>query len=274
MSEHAEFNQILEQLRQLRQEKGLTLEQLASETKIKLTYFQDLEAGNLNKLPKVYDRFIFRTYLEKIGAENIDELLQRFDALTGRLPGESTIIRQYKALHEKPLISGFTVLKAIYFIIPLIIIIVLLVIFFKNYKPKSDVQKSSVKELTAMEIVQQTSKEEQESVLKEEEVSDSLVVVINSADYCWLKFVKDHADTGDVTIAPKNTFKVVADSVLEFVIGNPSVITMKVNDLYFENLADSGQVISYMKVSGEGIEKKRIVKPKKKVNRNETTQTP
>ncbi|APF19351.1 hypothetical protein Calab_3656 [Caldithrix abyssi DSM 13497] len=272
MGEQKDFNQILQELKTLREEKGITLEQISAQTKIKLIYLKQLEEGQLDKLPGVYDRFIFKTYLEKIGAENFNDLLHRFDAETGRLPGETTIVRQLKEKNKKQFISEFTLLKAIYIFIPILILIALFVIFFKNYKPKDDLQKSSVKELTAMDIVQQ-SLAQTETQQAAGAVDDSLLVEIRARDYCWLLHIKDHRDTSDVTLAPNTMIKVRADSVVELRMGNPAAVWMTVNEQKFDSLAAPGQVISYMKVTREGIVTKRVVKPRKKETTNESSQT-
>ncbi|HHE54168.1 MAG TPA: helix-turn-helix domain-containing protein, partial [Caldithrix abyssi] len=43
MEEEKTFNQLLEELKQLREEKGITLQQISEKTKIKLKLLQELE---------------------------------------------------------------------------------------------------------------------------------------------------------------------------------------------------------------------------------------
>ena len=272
MEEQKTFNQILEELKNLREEKGISLEQIAEQTKIKLKLLKDLEAGNLQNLPGVYDRYIFKTYLEHIEAENIPQLLNLFDKETGRLPGESTLIKQRKArtISERKLVSGFTILKVIYIVIPLLIIILLLVIFLSNYNPNENGNKGAVKELTAMEIVKNSTAT---SILKQtnEMPDDSLRIEITARDRCWLMHIKDHADTSDVMLLPENRIELKADSVVEMRIGNPAAITLIIGDQTYDSLAAPGEVISYLKITQAGIVSKRIVKPKKEAAKNDST---
>lgn len=273
MGEEKTFNQILEELKQLREEKGISLEQISTKTKINLKFLQELEQGNLSKLPKVYDQYIFKTYLDFIGASDIPALIHRFNQETGRLPGETTIARQKRieARTERKLLSNFTVLKFIYISIPLLIIIVLSFIFFKNYNPKEITKNNAVKELTAMDIVESES-----SLIVLDSVSntikDSLRVDVLARDRCWLMYIKDHTDTNDVMLFAKNQLLIKADSVVEMRIGNPLAITLKMGEQKFDSLAGPGEVISYLKITAQGLRDKRVVKPKRKVVQSDTTQ--
>lgn len=273
MEEEKTFNQLLEELKQLREEKGITLQQISEKTKIKLKLLQELEEGNLNKLPKVYDLYIFKTYLEYIGAEDIPALINRFNRETGRLPGESTIAKQKKieARTERKLASNFTLLKFIYISIPVLIIIVLLIIFFKNYSAKENSKNGAVKELTAMDIVRSKSTEKSvEPVLNA--TKDSLQIDVLAKDRCWLMYIKDHSDTNDVMLFAQNKLLVKADSVIEMRIGNPLAITLKVGEQQFDSLAGPGEVISYLKITSRGLENKRVVKPKRKAAKSDSAQ--
>jgi len=273
MEEEKTFNQLLEELKQLREEKGITLQQISEKTKIKLKLLQELEEGNLNKLPKVYDLYIFKTYLEYIGAEDIPALINRFNRETGRLPGESTIAKQKKieARTERKLASNFTLLKFIYISIPVLIIIVLLIIFFKNYSAKENLKNDAVKELTAMDILRSKSTEKSvEPVVNAK--TDSLQVDVLARDRCWLMYIKDHSDTNDVMLFEQNKLLIKADSVIEMRIGNPLAITLKMGEQKFDSLAGPGEVISYLKITSRGLENKRVVKPKRKATKSDSAQ--
>lgn len=273
MEEEKTFNQILEELKQLREEKGISLQQISAKTKISLKFLQELEQGNLSKLPKVYDQYIFKTYLEAIGAEDIPSLINRFNQETGRLPGESTIARQKRteARTERKLLSNFTVLKFIYISIPLLIIIVLLFIFLKNYNPKENLKNNAVKELTAMDIVKSKSSEKVLETVPNT-TTDSLMVDVLAHDRCWLMYIKDHTDTNDVMLFAENQLPIKADSVIEMRIGNPLAITLKMGEQKFDSLAGPGEVISYLKITSKGLQDKRVVKPKRKVAKSDSTQ--
>ncbi len=276
MEEEKTFNQILEELKQFREEKGISLKQISDQTRINLKLLEELEQGNLEKLPKVYDLYIFKTYLEMIGAENKQQLIDRFNRETGRVPGETTIIRQKKieAQTEKKLVSNFTVLKFIYISIPLLIILLLVVIFFRNYNPKGNLKESSVKELTAMDIVQAKSPANAvEPTLETPTESDSLKVGVVARDRCWLMYIKDHVDTSDVMLFAENRLLIKADSVVEMRIGNPMAVTLTVGEKQFDQLAGPGEVISYLKVTSDGLVNKRVVKPKRKVAKSDSAET-
>ncbi len=262
MSEQQNFEQILDELKALRQEKGIRLEELAKRTKIKLRYFELLEAGQLEQLPRVYDRFIFRSYLEGIGAQNIPQLMHLYDQKTGNFPGTSTIMRTRKKAKqsERRLLFGFTAIKLIYIIFPVLFILLLLFIFMKNYHPDGRLKNGAVKELTAMDIVQKTQALHDQE--KESNEIDSLEINITAHDKCWLLHIEDHADTNEVMLYKNNNLRIRADSVVEMRIGNPAVLTLQLNDQKFDSLTAPGEVISYLKITKNGITKKIIKKPK------------
>ncbi len=272
MSDREMFNQLLQELKQLREEKGVSLEEISKKTRLRLSYLKDLEAGNLEQLPEVYDRFIFKTYLQFLGVEDQQKYLNALEKL--RVKHTTTIIRQTPASQQKGLsinldwINGWNVLKTFYLVVPLAIIITLIVVLYRYYSQNETIASVPVKELTAQEIVKQS--EPPEPVVTE---PPKLKVTVETTDKCWILIIKDHADTSDVTLNARVQHKIEADSVLEFRIGNPSAIVLKTEKQTYRNLAAPGQVISYLKLTRQGIVKKRVVIPKKqKVAKNDTIQ--
>ncbi|NOX89776.1 MAG: helix-turn-helix domain-containing protein [Calditrichaeota bacterium] len=266
MGDKETFNQMFEELKKIREENKITLEQISQETRIRLIYLKYLEEGNLEKLPRVYDRFIFKTYLSKAGVKDPQKYIEEFDKLRQPERKSTTYFSKRPkidaVLQEKELISKAQLLKLIYIAVPVLFFILLLYFLIDHYSNSPQLADVPVKELTAQKIVSEFNEAEskKQSALVRE---SGLNILIKASEKCWISYVKDHKDTSDFTLSPNTSVKIKADSVVEFTIGNPAAIVLQVNNKIFENLAKPGQVISYMKLTADGIQKKRIVIPKK-----------
>ncbi len=267
--DHEAFNQIISELKAIREEKRISLQTISEKTRIRLQYLEWLESGELDRLPQVYDRFIFKSYLQELGIENWESYLQQFDALR-RPPAKTTTVFHKKATGEKKeFISKAQLLKIVYGGIPLLIIIFLVWLLMRNNSAKISEKEMPVKELTAQEIVKEVQAKKKQEVKTSPKAADSLEILLKAHDKSWVRYIKDHADTSDFILKGNNAVKIVADSVVEFTIGAPFAITLQMDSLVYAPLAKQGEVISYMKVTRQGIVKKRVVRPR----RNSTNST-
>ncbi len=271
--DHEGFNQIIQELKAIREEKQISLQTISEKTRIRLQYLEWLESGALDKLPQVYDRFIFKSYLQQLGIENWENYLQQFDALR-RPPAKTTTVFHKKVAGEKKeFISKAQLLKIVYGGIPLLIIIFLVWLLMRSNSAKMPEKEPPVKELTAQEIVKEVQAQKKQEVKPSPKMSDSLEILLKAHDKSWVRYVKDHSDTSDFILKGNNVIKIVADSVVEFTIGAPSVVTLQMDTLTYAPLGKQGEVISYMKVTRQGIVKKRVVKPRIKNSKNRSNQS-
>lgn len=66
-------------LKQIRTELGLTIEQIAEETKIRVNHIQSIEEGQAQNLPPaVFLKGFVKSYLKCLGLESVDELSARY----------------------------------------------------------------------------------------------------------------------------------------------------------------------------------------------------
>lgn len=66
-------------LKQIRTELGLTIEQIAEETKIRVNHIQSIEEGQAQNLPQaVFLKGFVKSYLKCLGLESVDELSARY----------------------------------------------------------------------------------------------------------------------------------------------------------------------------------------------------
>ncbi len=70
-------------LKALRQEQGIDLEEIHKRTKISLTYLNAIEDGRFDQLPHTYVRLFIRAYATEIGADS-DEILNNLEKILGK----------------------------------------------------------------------------------------------------------------------------------------------------------------------------------------------
>ena len=68
-------------LRELRNSKGITLDQISDYTKIKLKYLEKLESGDFSFKSDVYIKLFLKEYLKFIDIDKSESILQEFDSL-------------------------------------------------------------------------------------------------------------------------------------------------------------------------------------------------
>ncbi|MEW6701711.1 MAG: helix-turn-helix domain-containing protein, partial [Bacteroidota bacterium] len=74
-----------DELKFIRESKGITLQQIASRTKIDLKFLQAIEDANFDILPELYMRAFIKEYAQSIDI-NTKEILQKYDlANTGKI---------------------------------------------------------------------------------------------------------------------------------------------------------------------------------------------
>ena len=279
MADEQLFNQMLEELKAVREEKKIDLESIAEKSRIRLKYLQALEAGQLDKLPQVYDRFIFKTYLNELQVDEPEKYLSVFDEIRKPEKKQTTFFsskpKQQTSDSENRFIPKSVLLKISYAGIPVLITIVLILILINNKSKVPRQPEKPVKELTAHQIVKQAAEKqasENRQTTAAVKQDSALNIIIQAKGDSWIRYVKDHTDTSDFILKQNNVHSVFADSVVEFKIGNPSALLLSVNSKKYDALAKPGQVITYMKVTPKGITALKAVFPKKrKVVKNDST---
>lgn len=268
MADKEKFNQIIEELKAIRAEKKISLDEISQKTRIRLPYLEYLENGELEKLPAVYDRFIFKSYLAELHVDEPEKYLKIFDEVRAAGQKNTTVFKttkkQVAKIENKEFLSKAQLVKILYAGVPIIVIILIIVLVRDN--STTSTQSRPVKELTAREIVKEakSSEENQTKTVKKEQPATSLKILLKAKDKSWIRYVKDHKDTADFILNKNNHIIIEADSVVEFKIGNPYVLSLQIDTLNYGPLAKQGEVISYMKVKKNGIVVKHVVKPKHK----------
>ncbi len=83
MVEKVEFKQLGEKLREARENKYISLEEIAEKTKINIGFLKNFENGEFDFLPEFYIRHFLKSYLDCIG-KSAQHLLGEFEQLKKR----------------------------------------------------------------------------------------------------------------------------------------------------------------------------------------------
>ena len=93
------MSEFYKELKQLRKERGIDLEEIHSRTKISVATLKAIEDGQFSQLPHTYTRLFVRAYALEIGAD-ADDTLRRLERLLGN---ESGPLNEKNDLEEETL---------------------------------------------------------------------------------------------------------------------------------------------------------------------------
>ena len=78
MDKDAEFINIFDELKNIRTQKGISLETISKDSRIQLSYLQAIESGEFEKIPEVYDKLFFQTYLSYLNIDDPEKYIKEF----------------------------------------------------------------------------------------------------------------------------------------------------------------------------------------------------
>ena len=255
---------LFEQLKKIRLDKNISLQTISRDSRIQLQYLEAIEAGEFEKIPVVYDKLFFQTYLSYLNLENADEYLISFKALRKEVyhPSPTTTIQRIKTTDTKghPYIN----LKTLFIAGPAVLIIFILGFMAWNSEIVGNNTPKKVKELPVRQVVQSIEAKEEaladsiKQIAAKQRIADKVLVNINVVERTWLRYIKDGTDTTEYMLQEGNKIDIEADSTLHFLIGNPSGVEFIINGIEKGLMGKKGEVISYLKITRKGIEGQRV----------------
>ncbi len=270
MEEHKE-NQpsIFEELKSAREEKGLSLQDIAQRTHIRLDFLQALEEGNLGKIPHVYDKLFFQTYLRVLGIEDEEKYIKAYRELRKELqPQYTTTIGKLTSVNTSP--GRMHWIKILYIAIPALILALIIILLAINSSTITPVDHVAVNAITPREIVKNiqknralralaadTIKENSKTVTLTNRNSD-VKVELKALDKTWVRVVRDRADTLEYLLQKGNEITIKGDSLLNFILGNAGGVRVTVNNRDEGILGKPYQVVTRLVVNQKGIIQKLI----------------
>lgn len=259
---------LFERLKELREQKGISLKEVSEQTHISLKYLRDIESGNLADIPPVYDKLFFQSYVRYLKPENEEEVIAEFRTLRHAMKSApKTTIRKIVTQPEYP--AKAHLLRVLYFAIPAVILIGFLIFLVLNSSSVESTRNSGVQELSvkqiAMEQTADTVKTAASGPTKVQKIPQPQVqLTLKAVERVWLRLVKDRRDTTEYLLTKGKQVQVTADSLILLLVGNAGGIDFTVNGEHAGVLGSSDQVITNMVVTAQGIVNKKIKAARRK----------
>ncbi|MBE0551091.1 MAG: DUF4115 domain-containing protein [Ignavibacterium sp.] len=264
------LDKFADELRQQREKSGLTLQQMATKTRIDLKFLEAIDQGNFSFLPDLYVKAFLKQYAKAIGIdENI--ALKKFEAaregkefdpnppapIEEVKQAEAPKVESPKTEAPKPIEQSTAPLKSyvddhkqksdedesksnsqlmVFGLSGVVLIIVAALVYFFVFN-KSD--KIIVEETPIEEVIEQGNQRYIEEEPAEQIIGDSTMVPVSSdslyltfyaKETSWVFVVLDNNRTQEFTLSPNSKFSVTASREFKATIGNSGGVTLQLNN--------------------------------------------
>lgn len=274
-------------LKDKREEKGISLEEIERKTCLSTAYLKAIEEGNLDALPHGYERIYLRRYAREIGLDP-EEVLRDFDLLTGRLtpkatraakPAQSspeeetsspTTSRQKKSLSvnlPSPLrnLPSGTAYRIFWISIIVILVAAAGYITYQQYIFEKKNRPLEIKEITISDLIENYQR--QDSALTPQLSGNTVVqstrkprviVQMQALERTWVREIRDEKDTTEYILTPGLKRHVEAVEHVQFLLGRADGVQIIVNGDSLGRLGEANQVVTNLLLGKDGIITKRI----------------
>lgn len=289
------MKEFFQNLKEIREQKGLTLEEISQRSRLSLKYLQAIEAGNLEALPKGYDRIFFRRYLKEIG-ENTPDIWQDFNLFFGggpnqeNLPYSSDIPSQNeeseknKQKKEKELPETPSLLQELslkinmdklnrYFWVAVTVIVIGVVGFFayRQFVVVKTLSHTPIKEITVSDIIEEMQRKDSLLTPSAAEVAsvkpsgtNSVQIQMKALQRTWVREIRDEKDTTEYIMPVGFDRRIEAQKTVQFLLGRADGIQIRVNGKDLGVLGEADEIVVRLVLGRDGIIDKRLKKSRTK----------
>ena len=264
------LDKFADELRQQRESAGLTLQQMATKTRIDLKFLEAIDQGNFSFLPDLYVKAFVKQYAKSVGLdENIT--LKKFETaregkeFDSNPPAPVEEIKQpeipkiepLKTETPKSIVKSTSPLKSyvdeqkqkssddenksntqlmIFGLggIGLIVIAALLFFFVINKSDKIIVEETPIEEVIEQGNQRYVEEEPAEQITGDSTIvpvaSDSLYLTFYAKETSWVFVVLDNNRTQEFTLSPNSKFSVTASNEFKATVGNSGGVTLQINN--------------------------------------------
>lgn len=286
------LDKFADELREQREKSGLTLQQMATKTRIDIKFLEAIDQGNFAFLPDLYVKAFVKQYSKTIGLdENL--MIKKFEAAregkeynpdppvveeepkTKETP--KTDSPKYEAPKQTvksapPIISYVDEHKQksteddsktnkqlmIFGIggVGLIVIAALLYFFVFSKNDKIIVEETPIEEAIEQSNQRYVEEEPADQIVSDSSSvlvsSDSLYLTFFAKDTSWVFVVLDNNRTQEFTLYPNSKFSVAASSEFKATVGNSGGVTLQMNNQAVDFTGRAGSV-RHFKLDKNGI---------------------
>jgi cytoskeleton protein RodZ len=247
-----------EELRRLRSNSGLSLDDIAAETKISFRVLEALETGRFQFLPEpVFSRNFVRQFARIVGVDSeplvtaFDEAWESFQLSSGTHPSLVVTEAPPKApIHWRfwiPIAAGVLILFAVAYVI------------LGGNEPQSDLMpdpRRSVRvssgrlDPTVIPVV--TTPAPPTAVVAEESEPITVTIRVDEERECWIQYRDRDGMTGEHLLKEGQEIALELAGPVKFTIGNAGAVTVIVGDTVYSDLGAAGEVV-HTELSRDGL---------------------
>ena len=220
-----------------RESRGISLEEIAAETRIGTRFLQAIESENFQRLPGgVFNRGFIRAYAERVGLDPVqalaeyERLVNSSDVETSSGPPQRPRSRIGFALY--PIAIGALVLLTIGFYV------------LQRNPSTPEVAATAPAPVIAPEPVVQAAPEPVQP--GPTSLPQQLAIQMDAKEDTWIRLSTDGAPFVEEILNPGDTRRFTAAASIDITIGNAGGITFKVNNREVKTLGPSGKVRAFV----------------------------
>jgi cytoskeletal protein RodZ len=261
------LDKFADELKQQREKSGLSLQQLATKTRIDLKFLEAIDQGNFAFLPDLYVKAFIKQYAKTVGLdENL--IIKKYEAakegkeydpnkpISEMKSDEPIEAKPSKPEPFKPQLKSYvenaeekksedekkSYKQNIIWLMAGVVAVVLVVIIYFFVSGKKD--NIVVEETPIEEVVRQSSQRYEEETTKPIS-SDSLHLTFFAKETTWVFIVLDNSRTQEFTLLPDSKHIVNASRDFQVTVGNSGGVVMELNNQPVNFSGRSGSVRNF-----------------------------
>ena len=264
-----------EELKSLRESKGISLEQIASKTRIDIKFLAAIEEGNFEVIDEIYIRAFIREYAQMLDLDG-NEIIAGYDAVKKGEHSDAKIIdlskkdnrdkvvkkefdSNAKSAHASPDEVTQSTLsdqqkKMLFFGgigLTAVVVIVLLFVFVFNSSTSQIITEPDIEDVISEQAERYTTNTDAKNV-STQTLQDSLVLKLVATDTSWVLINKDDVSNEEYTMYPGVVKNSKALRKFHLTLGNSGGIALFLNGDSLHFAGSKGRV-RYLVVDKAGL---------------------
>ena len=262
-----------EDLREHRKSLGISLDQVASRTKISREFLEKFEKGDFSGLPTTYIRLFLRAYAQEIGKDP-DSIIAEFNAFSGQPeepqpePVETEAAPKPIVKKTIPKINGKNRVNVaaitVAILVTFFIIMVLKQVLLDETDEVASVPLGSSEMPLQMEtqdsgaVAASISPVTEEGETPATDLVQPLTLTLSTNDSCWIRLIVDQKDTTQALYPGDVTRSWQANQRFDIRLGRPSVVDLILNGKNLGPLGAEG-IPTRLIITKEGIVRRQAL---------------
>ncbi|MBU4258582.1 MAG: DUF4115 domain-containing protein [Proteobacteria bacterium] len=232
-------------LKSIRLEKGISLEEISNETKIRVDSLLLIEKEDFDRLPaEVYVKSFLRAYAKAVGADE-EEAVRRYESSSFTLKKSDKYEAESESFSNK---FWHRIVLAIGTLLGIIVLSVLLISIFReqtslngqfNQKIAGEnIQGNSIKFPKDNDLIQRIDNK------NSEDTTHKLLLDIIAVEETWMKVSIDDLGAKEYSLHTGDRLELEATSGFNLIIGNATGVNLTLNDKPVNIEGKNGEVVN------------------------------